>query len=198
MLVVPTQREVRLVYAARAWSDHAGLALAAAGVIVLFGARPWRRRAEAIPPAATAPTRALAALPVVLLLALAALRLAPRPSHAGEAATLYEQASRAYAAEQWEPAAEYARRAVALAPAGDSRRAELLCVRGEALLRAGPAREAAETFAVAVEDGGAHLPQALHSGARAREASGDVEGAAAWRRRLAAEFPETPWARPGS
>jgi hypothetical protein len=115
-----------------------------------------------------------------------------------EAATLYEQASRAYAAEQWEPAAEYARRAVALAPAGDTRRAELLCVRGEALLRAGHAREAVEAFAVVVEVGGAHLAQALHSGAMAREASGDAEGAAAWRRRLGAEFPETPWARPRS
>ena len=43
---------------------------------------------------------------------------------------------------------------------------------------------------------GGHLPQALHSGARAREAAGDPEGAAAWRGRLRDEFPETPWARP--
>jgi hypothetical protein len=198
MLIVPSQREVRLVYAARRWSDYVGLGLGAAGVLILFGVRFWRRRGEDISPVMTGPPRVLAALPVVLLVGLAALRLVPRLSHAGEAATLYEQASRAYAAEQWEEAAEYARHAVALAPAGDSRRAELLCVRGEALLRAGHAREAVEAFAVVVEDGGGHLAQALHSGALAREASGDPAGAAAWRRRLTEELPETPWARPGS
>jgi tetratricopeptide (TPR) repeat protein len=198
MLILPSQREVRLVYAGRTASDHAGLVLGGAGVAVLLAAGMRGRRGAGASPAGRTPALLPAALPVVLLVALAALRLVPRPSHAGEAATLYEQASRAYAAEQWEEAAEYARHAVALAPAGDSRRAELLCVRGEALLRAGHAREAVEAFAVVVEDGGGHLAQALHSGALAREASGDPAGAAAWRRRLAEELPETPWARPGS
>ena len=72
----------------------------------------------------------------------------------------------------------------------------MLCVRGEALLRAGHAREAVEAFTLVVEDGGGHLAQALSSGARAREAAGDPAGAAAWRVRLRDEFPETPWARP--
>ncbi len=136
------------------------------------------------------------ALPIALLVALAALRLVPRPSHSAEADGLYEQASRAYAAERWDEAAEYARHAVSAVPAGDSRRAEMLCVRGEALLRAGHAREAVEAFTLVVEDGGGHLPQALHSGARAREAAGDPEGAAEWRGRLRDEFPETPGPAP--
>jgi hypothetical protein len=196
MLIVPSKREVRLAYATRTWADHAGLALGTSGVGILLAIALARRRGEAAIPDAARRALLPAALPVALLLALGALRLVPRPSHSGEAGMLYERASRAYAAEQWEEAAEYARHAVWVVPAGDSRRSELLCVRGEALLRAGHAREAVEAFTTVVEDGGAHLAQALHSGALAREASGDVEGAAAWRRRLAAEFPETPWARP--
>ena len=132
--------------------------------------------------------------------ALAALRprsraLARRP----RSSALYERASRAYAAERWEDAAEYARHAAALLPSPDPRRAELLCVRGEALLRAGHAREAVEPFTLVVEgEPGPHRPQALHSGALAREAAGDPEGASAWRRRLREEYPETPWARRSS
>lgn len=198
MLIVPTQREVRLTYAARTWPDHAGLALGLGGVVLLLGRTAARRRGGAAVPAGGSPARGLVALPIALLVALAALRFVPTPSHAAEADGLYERASRAYAAEQWEDAAEYARHAVSAVPAGDSRRAEMLCVRGEALLRAGHAREAVEAFTLVVEDGGGHLPQALHSGARAREAAGDPEGAAEWRGRLRDEFPETPWARPPS
>jgi tetratricopeptide (TPR) repeat protein len=138
----------------------------------------------------------VAVLPHALVVALAVLRLVPEPSHAREIEPLYERASRAYAAERWEDAAEYARHAAALLPSPDPRRAELLCVRGEALLRAGHAREAVEPFTLVAEgEPGPHRPQALHSGALALEAAGDVEGAAAWRRRLREEYPETPWAR---
>jgi tetratricopeptide (TPR) repeat protein len=135
-------------------------------------------------------------MPLVLVAALAALRLVPEPSHAGEIEPLYERASRAYAAERWEDAAEYARHAIVLLPFPDPRRAELLCVRGEALLQAGHAREAIEPFTLVAEgEPGPHRPQALYSGALALEAAGHAEGAAAFRRRLREEFPGTPWAR---
>jgi hypothetical protein len=68
-------------------------------------------------------------------------------------------------------------------------------VRGEALLRAGHPGEAIEPFTFVVEgEPGPHRPQALHSGALAREAAGDPEGASAWRHQLREEYPETPWA----
>ena len=127
---------------------------------------------------------------------LAALRLAPGPSPTGDVEALYEHASRAYAQERWEDAAEYARHATVLLPSADPRRAELLCVRGEALLRADHAREAIEPFTLVAEgEPGPHRPQALYSGALALEAAGHAEGAAAFRRRLREEFPGTPWAR---
>jgi hypothetical protein len=197
MLVVPWQREVRLVYAARTWSDRLGLGLAAAAAALIA----WRGRPRESPgPPGALDTggsgRILVVLPLALVAALAALRLVPGPSPSAEIEPLYERASRAYAGERWEDAAEYARHAAALLPVPDPRRAELLCVRGEALLRAGHAREAVEPFTLVVEAGpGPHRPQALYSGALASEAAGDAEGAAAWRRRLREEYPETPWAR---
>ena len=201
MLLVPRQREVRLAYAARTGSDRLGLGLAAAAA-ALTAAAAWRRRRRSPEPIGVEPAapggggRALTALPLVLVAALAALRLVPEPSHAREIEPLYERASRAYAAERWEDAAEYARHAIALLPSPDPRRAELLCVRGEALLRAGQAREAVEPFKVVAEgEPGPHRPQALFSGALALEAAGDAEGAVAFRRRLREESPETPWAR---
>jgi hypothetical protein len=198
MLVVPKQREVRLVYAARTWSDRLGLGLALAAVAVLTGAARRRSGGAPGPPAETSVGRggrALRALPLALVGAIAALRFVPSPAHAGDVEALYERASRAYAAERWEDAAEYARDAAALLSSPDPRRAELLCVRGEALLRAGHAREAVEPFAAVVEGApGPHRPQALHSGALARDAAGDAPGAAAWRRQLREEYPETPWA----
>jgi tetratricopeptide (TPR) repeat protein len=134
-------------------------------------------------------------LPLALVAALAAPRLAPGPSHTAQIESLYEQASRAYVEERWEDAAEYARHATLLLPGADARRAELLCVRGEALLRAGHAREAVEPFTLVAEgEPDPHRAQALYSGALALEAAGRVEGASAYRRRLREEFPETPWA----
>jgi tetratricopeptide (TPR) repeat protein len=132
----------------------------------------------------------------VLIAAIAALRLAPPSSHAGEIDQLYERASRAYTAERWADAAEYARRAVALLPSAEPRRAELLCVRGEALLRAGHSRQAVEPFTLVVEGAPEpHRAQALYSGAVALEAAGDAGTAAAFRRRLREEYAGTPWAR---
>ena len=197
MLVVPQGREVRLAYGARTGSDRLGLGLATIGV-ALVGTGTLRRRRRGPPPEGTSPRRngwLPAALPIVLLSLLVAFRFVPAPSHASEAGPLYERASRAFAAERWEDAAEYARHALSFMAPGDSRRAELLCVRGEALLQAGHARDAAEAFTRVVEDEpGPHRPQALFSGARAREATGDAEGAAAWRRELREGYPETPWA----
>jgi tetratricopeptide (TPR) repeat protein len=198
MLVVPFQREVRLVYAGRTWSDWLGLALfgAALGATVVASVR--RRRVAVEPPREAPAGRgalALAALPLLLVAGLAALRLVPEPSRAADVERLYARASQAYAAERWEEAAEYARAAFGLSPSAEPRRAELLCLQGEALLRAGHAREAVQPFEEVVEGApAAHRPQALYSGAVALEASGDATNAAAFRRRLREEYPRTPWA----
>ena len=94
-------------------------------------------------------------------------------------------AARAYAEERWEDAAEYARHAIDLVGTEDVRRTELLCLRGESLLRAGHARIAALAFAPVVEAGsGPYRPQALYSG-RSR-ASGRGRGRG---RRLASPPP---------
>ena len=55
MLIVPSQREVRLTYAARAWSDHVGLALGLGGVVLLLGGTVARRRGAAAFPRAGLP-----------------------------------------------------------------------------------------------------------------------------------------------
>ena len=213
MLIVPRERDVRLVYAARTGSDWLGLGLAAAAAFFAAGLALGARRSEPVPAVAwgagqRVKGRALGALPIVLIVALAALRLAPAFRAALTAATprlapasplaetLEERASRAYAEGRWEDAAEYARFAAGLLPVPDRRRGGLLCLQGEALLRAGHAREAVEPFTLVVEVGpGPHRPQALHSGAVAREAAGDSEGASDWRRQLRAEYPDTPWAQ---
>jgi hypothetical protein len=201
MLVIPQRREATLTYTARDASDWLGLLLAAGAFARMGRAALARRRGRAAPVAAGPPPSGgvarlwLGAVPVLVLVALASLRLCPAPSHATQASLLYEKASRAYAGERWDEAAEYARDAAALAPPGDSRREELLCVQGEALLHAGHAREAVEAFRTVIEAGaGPHLAQALFSGARARAAAGDESGAREWRHRLRAEYPETPWA----
>ncbi len=197
MLIVPRQRDVRLFYAARTGSDWLGLGLAAAALAsaAVFRARRPTSPAGAKPPGMAGGGRALAGLPLVVIVALASLRLLPRPRVA-ETEVLDARASQAYAQERWEDAAEYARHAVTPLASPDPRRAGLLCLRGEALLRAGHAREAIEAFTLVVEAGaGPHRPQALHSGALAREAAGDPQGAASWRQQLRAEYPETPWAQ---
>jgi hypothetical protein len=199
MLVVPQASHVTLRYAARDASDWLGLALAAAALALVSIAavsRRSRRDPADRPDDRSGLGRWLAALPILLLVGIASLRLLPARRETALVDSLYERASRAFAEERFESAAEYARNAVALAPADDPRRAELLCVEGEALLRAGHAREAAFAFALVIEAGtGPHLPQALFSGAAARDASGDFAGAMEWRHRLREEYPETPWSR---
>jgi hypothetical protein len=201
MLVVPRGPEVRLVYAARDGSDAVGLLLA----VVAVGAGVALRRAgglaipDAAPPGARRAWLARTlprSLPIVLLVALAAARLLPEPTpERGDVASLCDRASRAYAEERWRDAAEYARWTVPLLPSLDPRRLELQCLRGEALLRAGHPREAAEAFASVVEAGaGPYLPQALYSGALARERARDAAGAREWRERLRLEHAGTPWA----
>ncbi len=195
MLVVPRQRDVRLAYAARTWSDRLGrtLFLAAVGAGLVLS----RRRSRKAPaPAATSPSaRLLWVLPLALVAALASLRFLPRPGPPVDVAVLDERASRAFAEERWEAAAEYARHAIDLVGADDARRNEWLTLRGEALLRSGEARLAVLAFAPVVDVGsGPYRAQALYSGALAREATGDAEGASAWRRSLRADHPGTPWA----
>ncbi len=223
MLIVPRQAEVRLTYAARTWADRLGrsllLAAVALGVVLARRRASRAARASAIAvPGVTATADAhgsghgsggrsretrfaascrtlLRALPLVLLAALAALRFVPEPKPAIDVTWLDERASRAFADERWEAAAEYARHSLDLLSAEAARRNELLCLRGEALLRAGHSRLAVQAFAPVVEGGpGPYRPQALYSGAFAREAAGDPGGAAAWRSSLRAEHPETPWA----
>jgi hypothetical protein len=200
MLVVPRQAEVTLTYAARTWADRLGRVLflvALAAIVALVrrnASRPGervRREWRAWP---------LRLLPLVLLAGLAALRLRPLPPPAVELAWLDEQASRAFAEERWEAAAEYARHGLdqigaAFGEEQEPKRQELLCLRGEALLAAGHPRLAVQAFAPLVEAGhGPYRAQALYSGAAARDAAGDAAGAAAWRASLRREHPRTPWA----
>jgi hypothetical protein len=200
MLVVPRQADVTLTYAARTWADRLGRVLflvALAAIVALVrrnASRPGervRREWRAWP---------LRLLPLVLLAGLAALRLRPLPPPAVELAWLDEQASRAFAEERWEAAAEYARHGLdqigaAFGEEQEPKRQELLCLRGEALLAAGHPRLAVQAFAPLVEAGhGPYRAQALYSGAAARDAAGDAAGAAAWRASLRREHPRTPWA----
>ena len=202
MLVVPTQERVTLTYAARTWADRVGLASFLATLALgLFSGRRWRPA----PPLAVAQQAGAAerrsvrlvlrALPLVALAALALLRFAPDRRVRPDVGWLDEQAARAYAAQRFEDAAEYARHALDAAPDSDARRGELACLRGESLLRAGHARLAGLAFAPVVEAGsGPYRAQALFSGALARERAGDAAGALAWRTLLRAEYPRTPWA----
>ena len=205
MLVVPRRSEVRLTYAARTWADRAGwsLFLAALALGAGLAGRSLRKPRSAVPawpldsvadgePAGG--SKLLRFAPLLALAAIAALRLAPERRPAVDVASLDERASRAYASERWEDAAEYARHALEASQTTDPRYAELACLRGEALLRAGHARLAAVVFAPVADAGsGPYRAQALFSGAQAREQSGDPAGAAAWRERLRAEYPKTPW-----
>ena len=205
LLVVPRETDVHLRYVARTWSDALGWGLGI--VAVVTGLVVGGRRQLRAPPAPEEPRRPgdgegaasgrwIRGLPLLLVTALAVTRLLPTPSPEPGVDVLYERASRAFSAERFGAAAAYAGHGVARLPVGDQRRVELLCVRGEALLRAGHSREALAAFTEVVErsPGDPHRPQALYSGALAREAAGDAAGAAEWRRRLAQEFPGNPWA----
>jgi tetratricopeptide (TPR) repeat protein len=212
MLVVPQQETVRLVYA-RTGADRAGLALS---LVVLAGVLTWlwwrRRKAREVvapsPPVARVdvacggdtfpkpPRRWGGAVPAFLLALLAAARLfKSAPDRSREAQDLYELASRAYADDRFADAAEYARHGAARvrAPLRD----ELLCLRGESLLRAAQPSLALDAFEILLRESpdSPYTAQALFSGASAREAAGDAAGARADRERLLEGYPETPWAR---
>jgi hypothetical protein len=158
MMIVPRQPTVRLVYA-RAMADHVGLALTlgtlGTGVAVLARRRQRRRRPQpepltppipldecTVPP----PTRRWGAvIPAALFVACAGARLWTARTVAPDPMPLYEKASRAYAEARYADAAEYARHALGQRAAAPLR-AELLCLRGESLLRAGQAAVAAPVF----------------------------------------------------
>jgi hypothetical protein len=198
MLIVPDRPDVTLSYTARDASDLLGLVLAGVALIaVVAGTRrdlaTRRESGDELPSAASTVARGARVLPIVLVLALAGLRLRPEPSHEAEATQLYERASQAYSDQKWEDAAELARNSIGMMPRSDARRLELQCLQAESLLAAGHPREAALAFAPVVDEGGPHQAQALYSGARAREAAGDADGAAAWRRQLRERYASTPW-----
>jgi TolA-binding protein len=210
MMVIPRQRTVRLVYPSRNAADWLGLGLSGIALgVVAAGMRRRRPVSESRPAPGPVQGAEACALPPPgrrwgglvpggLVLLLVASRFVSGPRHpAGDATTLYERASQAYAAGAFEEAAEYARHGAGFAPGGSPLRAELLCLRGESLARAGHPREAAEAFSGLVLEAptSPYVAQALFGGAAAREAAGDAEGAAADRKRLRQEFSETPWAR---
>ena len=99
-------------------------------------------------------------------------------AHDREMDQLYAKASRAYTDGRFADAAEYARHAVLAGPESPLR-SELLCLRGESLLRVGRALEAAEAFEEVLQGppNGPYVPQALFSAAEARQAAGDQAGA---------------------
>jgi outer membrane protein assembly factor BamD (BamD/ComL family) len=108
---------------------------------------------------------------------------------------LYERASRAYARERYVGAAEYARSALTFEGPPELR-VELLCLLGESQLRAGRPKDAAEAFQTVTRSfpGSPHEAQALFGAVQSLEAGGDAAAAAPLRKRLSAEFGETPWA----
>jgi TolA-binding protein len=142
------------------------------------------------------PRRWGAALPAAFLLACIGARLATlRPARV-DPMPLYESASRAYGAGRFADAAEYARHALGQGAAAPLR-AELLCLRGESLLRAGQARLAAQSFqdVLAQPEPNPYVAQALFGVMEARTADGDAEHARAARDQLLRDFATSPWAR---
>jgi hypothetical protein len=212
MMVVPRSETVRLVYA-RTWSDALGLALSLGAIGLLALRSVARRRAAAggeasarsaqvhpvLPDACSPPATGRRwgwIVPAGLVVMLAAGRFVGGRGPVGvPVEELYERASRAYAAERFEDAAEYARHALS-GGAATGLVAELQCLRGESLLRAGRAREAVEAFDAVVQDPSEtpYRAQALFGAAQARAAAGDASAAEAARERLLNEFGDTPWA----
>ena len=135
-------------------------------------------------------------IPGLILVLLVAARFLPaaKPDPALRE-TLYERATKAYGEDRFEDAAEYARHALDR-ESSSSLRAELLCLRGESLLRAGHPREAVIAFQEVVDTAATspYLAQALFWGAKAKEATGDTLGAAADRQRLSRPAPHS-WAQ---
>jgi len=213
MMIVPRQQEVRLVYS-RTAADWAGLALTT-GALGLAAATAVRARRKTSAPAAASepldfgptPRRWGAVIPLGLLVALACPRVIEgaraamirggmlQSREAVEARNLYERASRAYSAGRFQDAAEYARNA--LRPSeGSSLHSELLCLRGESLLRGGRPDAALESFDALLtnQPKGPYVAQALYGTLESWTALGDTEAARRARERLLREFPDTPWA----
>jgi hypothetical protein len=203
MMVVPRETKCRLVYAGRDAWDHVGLLLTG---LTVFGGIAWavRRRKPSVPAEPVpvivpdkSPAKWGGVVPAAILVALAAARFVPPAKLDPKLREqLYEKASKAFGEDRFEDAAEYARHAVDL-ETSSSLRAELLCLRGESLLRAGHPREAAHAFQEVVDTaaGSPYLAQALFSGAVAKEAMEDALGARADRDRLRRELPLTSWAK---
>jgi hypothetical protein len=202
MMVIPRQTTVRLTYGRRS-SDVIGIVLSAVALGAL-GFSAWHRRRAAPPrpvlvlapdPCAETkvPWRWGGLVPAGLVLLLAASRFVDR--HHGQAVEpmlLYERASKAYSAERYEDASEYARLALARMHGP-----ELRCLRGQSLLRLQRFREAATEFEAVLSESptSPYVPEALFGAAQAHEAAGDVEAARAPRQRLLQEFGKTPWAQ---
>ena len=218
MMVVPREREVRLVYSRTAadavgWAMTAGVVVGALAVSLRRrfrrqvaeaeeAARParvplWLRLAydacepgELPPP----PKRWGAAIPLLLLAALFSSRAFGGGEPAEDPNVLYELASRAYAEGRHDEAAQYA--GSALPAAADSPlAAELLTLRGESLLRAGRPRLAAGSFQCVVDGPKSpYVAQALFGLVAARRAAGDEAGATDALDRLQREHVDSPWA----
>jgi hypothetical protein len=208
MLVVPRATTVRLVYG-RTASDWIGLALTAAalGSGLFLAVRRWQRRDEPRPAPvqppipldecnAPAPTRRWGAvIPAGLLIACVAARAWSWRSSPPDVMPLYETASRAFSAGRFAEAAEYARHAAGRAAA--PMKAELLCLRGESLLRAGQPVQAAVAFQAVLNqpEPNPYVAQALFGALKARTDAGDLDAARMARERLLREFKDSPWAR---
>jgi 6-pyruvoyl-tetrahydropterin synthase related domain len=209
MLVIPRQADVRLVYG-RNWADGLG-ALGTLGALLLCVVL-WRRRRASVEVRAEipescesqpVPRRWGALVPLGLLVALAAGRSTVSEKDPWPVVSeLYEKASRAFADERFEDAAEFAREAVEQgADDEEGIRSELGAVQGESLLRLGRPAEALPVFDHVFEDApsGPHAAQALFGSATALEALGQADRARTQRERLLESFPGTPWAaRAGS
>jgi hypothetical protein len=136
-------------------------------------------------------------VPAALLAVLAASRLVPSAAATtSEATALREKALQAHREQRFADAAEYLRHALARGGGGD-RRGELLCLRGESLLKAGQPRDALAPFELLRQEqpAGPLVPRALAGEALAWEALGDRAGVESARRRLLEEFPASEWAK---
>jgi hypothetical protein len=199
MVIVPRRAHVVLTYAGRDWSDFTGLALTlgACALAVLAGRRPrvvpvahasQRLSCDGLP---EPPRRWGGLVALGLALLLLAPRLWPADRPRAEAAELRRRALAARSDGRHADAAEYLGHELART-SGRAERGELLCLRGESLLAAGRAGEAAAAFERVVGGDGdpAHVARALDGAARAREQAGDATSAAEHRKRLAGEFPD--------
>jgi hypothetical protein len=193
MMVIPRKADVTLVYG-RTASDFVGLGSTVLGLGIVAAAIARARRRGVAQPVVAGGRRWGGAIPAALLVLLASSRLLYREADSATSEMLSEKASRAFAADRFVEAAEYARNGLHGAPR--ELRSEMLCVRGESLLRAGDPAGALEAFSEVTRDGAerGHRAQALSGVVRAALQSGDPGAGADARARLLTEYPGTPWA----